>query len=77
MALTKTRNRTQSTLTYLAASLADVNARLRQVEASGQGAESAQASQLRLQKAALVETIRQFDPAIDPSVVAASTGRPT
>lgn len=71
MSLTLTRYRRQSTLTFLATSLAAVNAELARLEVRCTRAESARLPQLRAQQAALVETIRQFDPELDPSVIGA------
>lgn len=92
MALVRTRYRKQTTLTYLATSLATVNQELarlqlgteavsgavavvkgrrRRVRRELTDAEKAQVAdrirQLQAERAALCETIRQFDPEVDPS----------
>lgn len=92
MALIRTRYRKQTTLTYLATSLATVNqelARLQLGSEPGAGsvvkgrhrrvrreltdAEKAQVAdrirQLEAERAALCETIRQFDPELDPGAI--------
>ena len=71
MSLTPTRYRRQSTLTFLATSLATVNAELARLEARCAKAERARLPQLRAQQEALMETIRQFDPELAPSLVGA------
>ncbi|RJP65774.1 MAG: hypothetical protein C4535_14635 [Comamonadaceae bacterium] len=99
MALIRTRYRKQSTLTYLATSLATVNQELGRLQSgseavSGSGsvvkgrrrrirreltdAEKAQVveriRQLEAERTALFETIRQFDPELDPSGIGGFRG---
>lgn len=71
MSITPTRYRRQSTLTFLATSLATVNGELLRLEAQRGKAVSAKLPQLRAQQAALMETIRQFDPELDPTTIGA------
>lgn len=96
MALIRTRYRKQSTLTYLATSLATVNQELAWLQSGTEAvagsvlrgrrrrhrpqeltdAEKAQVAdrirQLQAERAALCETIRQFDPELDPSRIGGS-----
>jgi hypothetical protein len=62
MALTMTRNRTQTTLTKLATSLADCRLAIARLEAAELGAATADRLEtLRRQEAALVVTLLRFD----------------
>lgn len=92
MTLVRTRYRKQTTLTYLATSLATVNQELARLQAGSEAvsgsvvrgrrrrvrreltdAEKAQVAdrirQLESERAALFETILQFDPELDPRVI--------
>jgi hypothetical protein len=92
MALIRTRYRKQSTLTYLATSLATVNQELARLQLGSEAvsgsvvkerrrrvrreltdAEKAQVAdrirQLEAERAALFETILQFDPELDPRAI--------
>ncbi|MBL8390046.1 MAG: hypothetical protein JNK17_17690 [Hydrogenophaga sp.] len=75
MALTRTRTRTQTALTKLVDLLARVNGELDfvgelQVEEPDHRKElAAREAQLRAQREALMLTIRQFDPELDPDDV--------
>lgn len=94
MALIRTRYRKQTTLTYLATSLATVNQELARLQSGSEAvsgsvvrvrlrrpreltdAEKAQVAdrirQLEAERAALCETIRQFDEELDPSTIGSS-----
>ncbi len=76
MSITPTRYRRQSTLTFLATSLETVNGELVRLEAQRGKAVSTKLPQLRAQQAALIETIRQFDPELDPNAIGAYTASP-
>jgi hypothetical protein len=77
MALTMTRTRNQTTLTKLAELVANVHGELAFVEARLAEGPAAMAGALRVglerrrgellaSRAALYQTVRQFDPAVDP-----------
>lgn len=51
--------------------------RHQQDESENQVVEDERVRQLEAELRALEETIRQFDPELDPSVIAAGTGRPS
>lgn len=86
MALTRTRTRTQTALTRLATMVAEVRGELEFVEGVLAQAEAGQtvlseeqAQALRIKKAALEEkrqalylTLGQFDPKLEPRLIAAS-----
>lgn len=76
MALTRTRNRTQTALTSFATLLANVNGelayidrRLAEVEGALRDAFVARQNKLRADRDALFTTVRQFDAELDPAVV--------
>lgn len=78
MALTMTRTRTQTALTRLVKALAGINGELALVDSLlqrhkvGSGnwiAQEQRRLQLVTDREALCATIRQFDPALDPSTV--------
>jgi hypothetical protein len=76
VALTKTRNRTQTALTSFATLLANVNGelayigrRMPEVDGALRSALAARESRLCADRDALFVTIRQFDPKLDPTVV--------
>jgi hypothetical protein len=79
MALTRTRTRTQTALTKLAQLLAEVNGELEVLEplvasAGDTAARGILERHARLlgDRDALRQTLRQFDPSIDPAVIGAT-----
>lgn len=82
MAITRTRTRTQSTLDKLAHFLADINGELKFVEsllaeqlaAHQHSTLQSRRSALRQHQAAMVLTLQQFDPSIDPTIIGCTHG---